>query len=85
MPGFGQDCAPKVRAAAGRAGWHACLAPTLCAAPPCLSPPSRPPCAPTRLQGQCTFGPRFSDEEVAAQAEYVLERAAAGWKAPAAQ
>ncbi|KAI8468412.1 MAG: hypothetical protein J3K34DRAFT_427301 [Monoraphidium minutum] len=35
-------------------------------------------CAP---KGQCTFGPRFSDEEVTAQVDYVLERAAAGWKA----
>ncbi|KIZ03020.1 Cytochrome c6 [Monoraphidium neglectum] len=34
-------------------------------------------CAP---RGQCTFGPRFSDEEVQDMASYVLDRAAAGWK-----
>ncbi|KAL6761834.1 hypothetical protein V8C86DRAFT_2528657 [Haematococcus lacustris] len=33
-------------------------------------------CAP---KGQCTFGPRLADEEVQSLAEYVLERAAAGW------
>ncbi|EFJ41518.1 hypothetical protein VOLCADRAFT_121636 [Volvox carteri f. nagariensis] len=34
-------------------------------------------CAP---KGACTFGPRLSDEEVAALATYVQERAAEGWK-----
>jgi cytochrome c6 len=36
-------------------------------------------CAP---RGQCTFGARLSDEEVADMAAYVLERAAAGWTQP---
>jgi cytochrome c6 len=33
-------------------------------------------CAP---KGQCTFGPRFSDDEVRGMAEFVLRRAGEGW------
>mmetsp|Transcript_24266 Transcript_24266/g.62627 ORF Transcript_24266/g.62627 Transcript_24266/m.62627 type:complete len:187 (+) Transcript_24266:1122-1682(+) len=34
-------------------------------------------CAP---KGQCTFGPRISDEDIRGLVAYVNERAAAGWK-----
>ena len=34
-------------------------------------------CAP---KGKCTFGPRLEDEEITAQAQYGLERAAQEWK-----
>lgn len=37
-------------------------------------------CAP---RGACTFGARFTDAEVQEQVDYVLARAAAGWKADA--
>lgn len=40
------------------------------------SPCQRAPAA----QGACTFGPRLSDGEVQELTDYVLERAAAGWK-----
>jgi cytochrome c6 len=33
-------------------------------------------CAP---KGQCTFGPRFTDDEVKGMAEFVLRRAGEGW------
>jgi hypothetical protein len=31
-------------------------------------------------QGQCTFGPRSSDEDIKGLVAYVMERAEAGWK-----
>lgn len=31
-------------------------------------------------KGQCTFGTRFSDQEVSEMTDYVLARAAANWK-----
>jgi hypothetical protein len=33
-------------------------------------------------KGACTFGPRLSDDDVRALSQYVLDRAADGWKAP---
>lgn len=34
-------------------------------------------CAP---KGQCTFGPRLSDDDIKSLADFVLAKAAAGWK-----
>jgi len=56
MPGFGQDCEPRV----------------LKHSPSTLIESSL-------LQGQCTFGPRLTDDEVRSLAEYVLDRAQKGW------
>ena len=44
-----------------------------------LRPGAHAPHCP-RLQGACTFGPRLSDAEVQELTDFVLERAAAGWK-----
>lgn len=32
------------------------------------------------MQGQCTFGPRLSDEEVQDLVQYVQDKAANGWQ-----
>ena len=37
-------------------------------------------CAP---RGQCTFGPRLADDDIAALAAFVAAQAAAGWPAAA--
>lgn len=40
-------------------------------------PQSPPVCS---AQGKCTFAARLTDEEVQQLTQFVLERAAAGWK-----
>ncbi len=45
--------------------------------------PSHIPCPPTNLahhQGQCTFGPRLSDEDIRNLTTYILQQAEAGWR-----
>jgi cytochrome c6 len=80
MPGFGQECTPKVQwwwwwwwpgSGCGTAASRAACQPTHIPCCCCLFLP---------LQLQCTFGPRLSDEEVQQLVSYVQEQAAADWK-----
>lgn len=73
MPGYGTDCAPKV------AGCARCTHDIAGGCPdPHVATHTWHACV--RPQGQCTFGPRSSDEDIRALVAYVLERAGAGWK-----
>ena len=68
MPGYGKDCAPKVRGSE-------CLCYQVY--PPVLILRNE---YQSLHQGKCTFGPRLPDEEIKTLSDYVVDKAEQGWK-----